>query len=50
LNFYSEKPRKQLQHVPSRVTVPDQAPVAVAAPAVEDIDGSIASIEGHKNV
>jgi hypothetical protein len=50
LNFYSEKPRKQLQQVPSRVSVPDQAPVTVAAPAVEDIDGSTASTEGHKNV
>jgi len=51
LNFYSEKLRKQLQQsVPSRVSVPDQAPVTVAAPAVQDIGGSTTSTEGHKSV
>jgi len=48
LNFYSEKPRKQLQQsVPSRVSVPDQ--VTVATPAVQDIGGSTTSTDGHKN-
>ena len=51
LNFYSEKPRKQLQQsVPSRVNVPDQAPVTMATPAVQDIGGNTTSTEGHKNV
>lgn len=51
LNFYSEEPRKQLQQsVPSRVSVPDQAPVTVAAPEVQDIGGSTTSTDGHKNV
>jgi len=50
LNFYSEKPRKQLQQsVPSRVSVPDQATVTVATPAVQDIGGSSTSTDGHKN-
>jgi hypothetical protein len=51
LNFYSEKPRKQLQQsVPSTVSVPDQASVTMATPAVQDIGGSTTSTEGHKNV
>jgi hypothetical protein len=51
LNFYSEKPRKQLQQsVPSTVSVPDKAPVTVAATAVQDIGGSTTSTESHKNV
>lgn len=36
--------------MPSRVSVPDQAPVTVAAPAVQDIGGSTTSTEGHKSV
>jgi hypothetical protein len=51
LNFYSEELRKQLQQsVPPRVSVPDQVPVSVATPAVQDIGGSTTSTEGHKNV
>ena len=36
--------------MPSRVSVPDQAPVTVAAPEVQDIGGSTTSTDGHKNV
>jgi hypothetical protein len=51
LNFYSGKPKKQLQQsVPSRVSVTDQEPVTLVAPAVKDIDGSTTSTDGHKNV
>jgi hypothetical protein len=46
LKFYSEKPGKQLQQVKTT----DQAPVKVAPPTVENIDGSTASTDSHKNV